>query len=157
MVTFLVLLLLTCCQDTLDEKPKFLADASRLADDISKNQTFYTVRPLLNIWAAFTPSVEVINYLPAHIMFTYKTQSGIGVGGLSKKYAHSSKIYLIILTLKLSTTFGLFRDGTELRGVYYNNPDVARAACASLGSQCDYPILMGKWFLYHKIPPQRCL
>jgi hypothetical protein len=44
---------------------------------------------------------------------------------------------------RLSTPFGLFRDGTELRGVYYSNPELARAACASLGSQCDYPILVG--------------
>lgn len=39
--------------------------------------------------------------------------------------------------------FGLYRDGTELRGVYYSKPEVARAACLSLGTQCDYPILMG--------------
>ncbi len=42
-----------------------------------------------------------------------------------------------------STPFGLYRDGTELRGVYYSKPEVAREACFSLGSQCDYPILMG--------------
>lgn len=42
-----------------------------------------------------------------------------------------------------STTFGLYRDGTELRGVYYSNPRAARAACLSMGDKCDYPILMG--------------
>src|ERR1700685_298932 len=30
-----------------------------------------------------------------------------------------------------STPFGLYRDGTELRGVYYSKPEVARAACLS--------------------------
>ena len=41
--------------------------------------------------------------------------------------------------------FGLYRDGTELRGVYYSKPEVARTACFSLGDQCDYPILMGQF------------
>ncbi|KAF8073531.1 IgA peptidase M64-domain-containing protein [Lyophyllum atratum] len=93
-----------------DERDKFLGDAARLAQDVSANQTFATVRPLLNFWAAFTPSKE----------------SGIGVGGKPK-----------------DTPFGLYRDGTELRGVYYSKPEVAEAACSSLGEQCDYPILLG--------------
>jgi len=38
---------------------KFFQDAKRLADDVSQNQTFYTVKPLLNFWGAFTPSEEV--------------------------------------------------------------------------------------------------
>ncbi|KII90829.1 hypothetical protein PLICRDRAFT_39431 [Plicaturopsis crispa FD-325 SS-3] len=97
------------------EKGKFLEDAARLAEDISGNQTFNTVRPLLNFWAAFTPSNE----------------SGVGVGGKPK-----------------DTPFGLYRDGTELRGVYYDKPAVARAACSSLGDQCDFPILLGNDPLY---------
>jgi hypothetical protein len=47
--------------DTEEEESKFLADAERLALDISANQTFATVKPLLNIWAAFTPSNEVFS------------------------------------------------------------------------------------------------
>ena len=43
-----------------------------------------------------------------------------------------------------STPYGLYRDGTELRGVYYSKPEVAREACLSLGDQCDFPILMGQ-------------
>ncbi|KAF9651658.1 hypothetical protein BDM02DRAFT_3154243 [Thelephora ganbajun] len=78
---------------TESEKSKFFDDAARLAGEIAQNQTFYTVKPLLNFWAAFTPSVEV--------------------------------------------------KGTELRGVYYARPEVARLACTSLGSQCDYPVLLG--------------
>ena len=42
-----------------------------------------------------------------------------------------------------STPFGLYRDGTELRGVYYSKPEVAKAACDSLGNKCNYPILLG--------------
>ncbi|KAI9064597.1 hypothetical protein FKP32DRAFT_1591227 [Trametes sanguinea] len=100
---------------TRDEKGKFIEDALRLAQDISGNQTFYTVKPLLNFWAAFTPSKA----------------SGIGSGGKPKE-----------------TPFGLYRDGTELRAVYYSKPEVARAACFSLGDQCDYPILVGNDPLY---------
>ncbi|KAJ7863462.1 IgA peptidase M64-domain-containing protein [Mycena olivaceomarginata] len=91
-----------------EERDKFFEDATR-------NQTFNTVKPLMNFWAAFTPSKE----------------SGVGVGGKPK-----------------DTAFGLYRDGTELRGVYYAKPRVAGAACSSLGDQCDYPILLGNDPLY---------
>ncbi|KAG6812512.1 hypothetical protein H0H92_002511 [Tricholoma furcatifolium] len=47
----------------LEEKNKFIQDALRLAQDISANQTFATVNPLLNFWAAFSPSNEV-GYAP---------------------------------------------------------------------------------------------
>jgi hypothetical protein len=46
-------------KDTKDEKPKFVKDAQKLADDLAYNETFATVRPLMNFWAAFTPSNEV--------------------------------------------------------------------------------------------------
>lgn len=46
-----------------------------------------------------------------------------------------------------STVYGLYRDGTELRGVYYDKPDVAHAACDSTDA-CDYPILLGNDPLY---------
>ncbi|KAJ7644444.1 IgA peptidase M64-domain-containing protein [Roridomyces roridus] len=98
-----------------EEREKFFQDAMRLANDVSRNQTFHTVKPLMNFWAAFTPSKE----------------SGVGVGGEPK-----------------DTPFGLYRDGTELRGVYYAKPEVAEAACSSLENQCDYPILLGNDPLY---------
>ncbi|KIJ62676.1 hypothetical protein HYDPIDRAFT_30269 [Hydnomerulius pinastri MD-312] len=94
---------------TPNERQKFLDDATRLAQDMSANQTFFTVKPLLNFWAVYTPSRE----------------SGVGVGGKAK-----------------DTPFGLYRDGTELRGLYANNSDVALAACASLGDKCNYAILL---------------
>ncbi|KAK0464786.1 IgA peptidase M64-domain-containing protein [Desarmillaria tabescens] len=99
----------------LEEREKFIVDAMRLAEDVSKNQTFNTVQPILNFWAAFTPSQE----------------SGVGVGGKPK-----------------NTTYGLYRPGTELRGVYYAKPEVAGAACSSMGDQCDFPILLGNDPLY---------
>lgn len=48
--------------DTTYETNKFFEDAMRLAVDVSQNQTFYTVKPLLNFWGAFTPSEEVNKY-----------------------------------------------------------------------------------------------
>ncbi|KAI0754586.1 IgA peptidase M64-domain-containing protein [Daedaleopsis nitida] len=101
---------------TAEEESKFYEDALRLAQGITaSNQSFHTVKPLLNFWAAFTPSKE----------------SGVGVGGVPK-----------------DTAFGLYRDGTELRGVYYSKPEVAREACFSLGDRCNFPILMGNDPLY---------
>ncbi|KZT11793.1 uncharacterized protein LAESUDRAFT_733773 [Laetiporus sulphureus 93-53] len=100
---------------TIEERQKFIDDATRLATDISSNQTFNTVKPLLNFWAVYVRSKE----------------SGVGTGGKPK-----------------DTPFGLYRDGTELRGVYYSKPENARAACAYYGDKCDYPILMGNDPLY---------
>ncbi|KAJ3894832.1 IgA peptidase M64-domain-containing protein [Lentinula edodes] len=99
----------------LEEKSKFMQDALRLAEDVSGNHTFNTVKPLMNFWAAFTASEE----------------SGVGTGGKPKK-----------------TPYGLYRDGTELRAVYYAYPEVADAACTSMGEQCDFPILLGNDPLY---------
>ncbi|KAJ1302413.1 hypothetical protein OPQ81_002731 [Rhizoctonia solani] len=100
---------------TVEEKEKFLDDATRLALAISVNQTYAPVAPLINFWGAFTPSNE----------------SGIGVGGKPK-----------------DTVYGLYRDGTELRGVYTSKPEVAGAACQSMGNQCNYPLLLGNDPLY---------
>ena len=41
------------------------------------------------------------------------------------------------------TVYGLYRDGSELRGIYTSKPQLARAAYKSLGESCDYPILLG--------------
>ncbi|KAI1102437.1 IgA peptidase M64-domain-containing protein [Jackrogersella minutella] len=62
--------------------------------------------------------------------FSPSVDSGIGTGGKP-----------------LDTVYGLYRDGTELRGVYYDKEDVARAACDSTDA-CDYPILLGNDPLY---------
>ncbi|KAI0642979.1 IgA peptidase M64-domain-containing protein [Trametes meyenii] len=53
---------------TAKERAKFLDDAHRLADGITNDQTFHTMKPLLNFWAVFSPSQE----------------SGIGRGGVPK-------------------------------------------------------------------------
>ncbi|KAG8830081.1 hypothetical protein FRC17_005475 [Serendipita sp. 399] len=115
------------------EEDKFLQDATRLANDISLNQTFSTVRPLLNIWAAFTPSHS----------WDWNQSITQKVGDL----AHLRYVLLNGLT-SVSTTFGLYRVGTELRAIYCKKKPVARAACISLGVGCDYPILLANDNLY---------
>ncbi|KAK0185747.1 hypothetical protein F5146DRAFT_1071337 [Armillaria mellea] len=98
----------------LEEREKFI-------EDVSKNQTFNTVQPILNFWAAFTPSQEV----------------GARMKG-------SLRVFTMLVDVRAVTTYGLYRPGTELRGVYYAKPEVAGAACSSMGNQCDFPILLGR-------------
>ena len=57
-----VFFLLTWEAVLADERDKFIQDARRLAEDVSSNQTFHTVQPLLNFWAAFSPSKEVCGF-----------------------------------------------------------------------------------------------
>ncbi|KAL2917851.1 hypothetical protein HK105_202724 [Polyrhizophydium stewartii] len=60
-------------------------------------------------------------------IFRPSKEHGIGVGGRPK-----------------DTAFGLYRDGTELRGIYPSRPDAARRACMQLGRYaCDYPSIIG--------------
>ncbi|KAG9019278.1 hypothetical protein FRB90_004547 [Tulasnella sp. 427] len=77
---------------------------------------------------AFAPLSPLQNYWAA---FSPSPESGIGIGGKPR-----------------NTTFGLYRDGTELRAVYCSKLDVARATALSLGTQCDYPILLANDPLY---------
>ncbi|KAJ3002331.1 hypothetical protein HKX48_002376, partial [Thoreauomyces humboldtii] len=59
-------------------------------------------------------------------VFAPSKDSGIGVGGRPK-----------------DTPFGLYRDGTELRGIYCSKPQVARQACRLTGpGACDFPSLI---------------
>ncbi|KAJ3415593.1 hypothetical protein HDV05_004644, partial [Chytridiales sp. JEL 0842] len=60
-------------------------------------------------------------------VFQPSQESGIGVGGKPRK-----------------TSFGLYRDGTELRGIYCSKPADARRACRRTGQfACDFPSLIG--------------
>ncbi|GAB1528051.1 hypothetical protein RhiTH_011242 [Rhizoctonia solani] len=82
----------------------------------------------ISVNQTYAPVAPLINFWGA---FTPSKESGIGVGGKPK-----------------DTVYGLYRDGTELRGVYTSKPKVAGAACKSMGSQCNYPILLGNDPLY---------
>mmetsp|Transcript_7530 Transcript_7530/g.8245 ORF Transcript_7530/g.8245 Transcript_7530/m.8245 type:complete len:590 (-) Transcript_7530:146-1915(-) len=74
--------------------------------------------------------VTFADYLPLFnvwVVFRPSVESGIGVGGKP-----------------LNTAFGLYRSGTELRGVYTSKASAARDACKQTGPQaCDYPTLIG--------------
>lgn len=60
-------------------------------------------------------------------VFRPSVDSGIGSGGKPK-----------------NTAFGLYRDGTELRGIYTSKPQAARDACREVGPDaCDFPTLIG--------------
>ncbi|CAE6449417.1 unnamed protein product [Rhizoctonia solani] len=82
----------------------------------------------ISVNQTYAPVAPLINFWGA---FTPSKESGIGVGGKPK-----------------DTVYGLYRDGTELRGVYTSKPKVASAACKSMGNQCNYPILLGNDPLY---------
>ncbi|DAZ93828.1 TPA: hypothetical protein N0F65_009336 [Lagenidium giganteum] len=72
----------------------------------------------------FAQYLPLFNIWGVHVP---SAESGIGVGGQPK-----------------DTAFGLYRDGTELRGVYASNPDRARSVCSSVGQYaCDFPSLIG--------------
>lgn len=74
-------------EDLPEEREKFVSDALRLAEDVSKNRTFNTVQPLLNFWAAFSPSKEVRSRsMLWSVILNLMLQSGIGVGGLPKEW-----------------------------------------------------------------------
>lgn len=60
-------------------------------------------------------------------VFVPSKQSGIGTNGKAK-----------------DTAFGLYRDGTELRGIYCSKPAQAREVCKLTGSGgCDFPSIIG--------------
>lgn len=59
-------------------------------------------------------------------LFRPSKESGIGRGGRPK-----------------DTAFGLYRDGSELRGIYPSKAGAARSACRAMGaSKCDYPSII---------------
>ncbi|KAJ9057534.1 hypothetical protein DSO57_1021857 [Entomophthora muscae] len=71
----------------------------------------------------FRPWLPLIN---VWAVFAPSNESGIGTGGTPK-----------------DTPFGLYRDGTELRGIYTSKPEVAQSICEELGSAlCDFPSLI---------------
>ncbi|KAG0364920.1 hypothetical protein BGZ54_007026 [Gamsiella multidivaricata] len=70
------------------------------------------------------------SFLPlfnVYALFRPSRESGIGVNGKWK-----------------DTSFRLYRDGTELRGIYVADPRAARQACRAVGKYaCDFPSLIG--------------
>jgi hypothetical protein len=60
-------------------------------------------------------------------IFDPSQESGIGIGGVPR-----------------NTSFGLYRDGSELRGIYASKRKYTRQVCNLVGEYaCDYPSLIG--------------
>ncbi|KAI8925350.1 IgA peptidase M64-domain-containing protein [Entophlyctis helioformis] len=94
------------------------AEADRFEQDIR--------RLVDDMWSGET-FASVIPLFNIWAIFRPSVDSGIGTGGRPK-----------------NTAFGLYRDGTELRGIYTSKADAARRACRQLGKYaCDYPSLIG--------------
>lgn len=70
------------------------------------------------------------SFLPlfnVYALFRPSRESGIGAQGKWK-----------------DTSFRLYRDGTELRGIYCADPLAAKRACRAVGKYaCDFPSLIG--------------
>lgn len=70
------------------------------------------------------------SFLPlfnVYALFRPSRESGIGTQGKWK-----------------DTSFRLYRDGTELRGIYCADPRAAKQACHAVGKYtCDFPSLIG--------------
>ncbi|KAJ3153221.1 hypothetical protein HDU89_000850 [Geranomyces variabilis] len=83
-------------------------------------------RLVADMWAGDTFK-HVLPLMNVWGIFAPGVDRGIGVGGKPK-----------------NTPFGLYRDGTELRGIYCSKPFAARRACKITGpGACDYPSLIG--------------
>ena len=83
---------------------------------------------------------SILPVLNVWAVFTPSKESGIGVNGKPK-----------------DTVFGLYRDGTELRGIYPTNKDNARKACRATGPYaCDYPVIIGNDDYYGSYQPPGC-
>jgi hypothetical protein len=92
-----------------------------MTDDLFKGETFRSILPVLS------HLISLIQILNVWAVFTPSVDSGIGVNGRPK-----------------NTAYGLYRDGTELRGIYPSKKAQARRACKATGPYaCDYPIIIG--------------
>jgi hypothetical protein len=91
---------------------------------INEKEKFFTDidRLVSNMWSGTTFS-SVLPLFNIWAIFTPSVEGGIGVGGVPK-----------------DTMFGLYRDGTELRGIYPSNERMLRKVCKLTGRfACDFP------------------
>lgn len=88
-----------------------------------KERFFKDIERLVdNMWSG-TTFASVLPLFNIWAIFTPSVESGIGVGGVPK-----------------DTMFGLYRDGTELRGIYPSKEDMLRQICKLTGRfACDFP------------------
>ncbi|KAJ3086718.1 hypothetical protein HK102_012645 [Quaeritorhiza haematococci] len=102
----------------------FMGDGYTLAE---RDRFFEDIRRLTNDMWTSTTFASPRPLFNIWAVYRPSVSHGIGVGGRAK-----------------DTAFGLYRDGTELRGVYCSKPAAAREACRSTGQYaCDFPSLIG--------------
>ncbi|KAJ3323552.1 hypothetical protein HDV06_001576 [Boothiomyces sp. JEL0866] len=110
--------------------PKNRIDAVFMGDGYTKDERekfILDMKRLVNdMWAGNTFE-SVLPLYNIWAVFVPSNEHGIGVGGKPK-----------------DTAFGLYRDGTELRGIYCSKQQRARQVCKATGKYaCDYPTLIG--------------
>ncbi|KAF9429290.1 hypothetical protein BGZ76_001536 [Entomortierella beljakovae] len=102
----------------------FMGDGYTLEE---REKFFSDIQRLVNdmfIGDTFKSFLPLFN---VYALFRPSKESGIGVNGKWK-----------------DTSFRLYRDGTELRGIYVADPRAARQACRAVGKySCDFPSLIG--------------
>ncbi|KAJ3258554.1 hypothetical protein HK103_003514 [Boothiomyces macroporosus] len=110
--------------------PKNRIDAVFMGDGYTKDEREKFIsdikRLVDDMWAGNTFE-SVLPLYNIWAVFVPSKEHGIGVGGKPK-----------------DTAFGLYRDGTELRGIYCSKQRRARQVCKATGKYaCDYPTLIG--------------
>lgn len=101
-----------------------------MGDGYTRSEEDRFLQDMRRLVADMFSSTTFASHLPLfNIWALYRpsAESGVGVGGKPK-----------------DTAFGLYRDGTELRGLYTSKPQAARDACRQVGPDaCDFPTLIG--------------
>lgn len=108
--------------------PKNRIDLVFMGDGYQDKQIFLNDMQMLvdDMFSATTFS-SVLPLLNIWAIYVPSNELGIGRGGTPK-----------------DTPFGLYRDGTELRGIYPSKSHNARHACKLTGKfACDYPSIIG--------------
>ncbi|KAI9141648.1 IgA peptidase M64-domain-containing protein [Paraphysoderma sedebokerense] len=92
-----------------------------------RDQFFADVKRMTNDIFESVTFATLLPLMNVWAVFTPSTDEGIGTYGRAK-----------------NTAFGLYREGTELRGVYCSKPNVARSLCRGMGvGGCDFPTIIG--------------
>jgi hypothetical protein len=101
-----------------------------MGDGYTKSEKDLFLSDMKRLHHEMFTGVTYASYLPLfNIWAVYRSsvESGIGTHGKPK-----------------NTAYGLYRDGTELRGVYWSKPDNARQSCKATGpNACEYPTIIG--------------
>jgi len=130
---------------TLGEREKFFGDMQRLVNGNTRI-------PLLVLQSSPPPAKFIQGHSLAIACTTFKID--MFIGDTFKSFLPLFNVHALFRPSKESgigaqgkwkdTSFKLYRDGTELRGIYVADPRAARQACRAVGKYaCDFPSLIG--------------